>query len=324
MTSPLLSATGLVRHFDTRRGLQRLLRPAAGHTVRALDGVSLTLDRGETLGIVGESGCGKTTLGRAIVGLTPPSAGRVELDGRNVADPAHGTEARRRIGMVFQNPYASLNPRHSVVESVSLPLRVHRLAGGAAAREQARQMLARVGLSPEAGARMPRAFSGGQRQRIAIARALIAAPDIVVCDEAVSALDVSVQAQVLALLRDLQAERGLAYIFISHNLGVVGRIADRIAVMYLGRIVEQGFARAVLRAPAHPYTQALLAAAPRAGPRALREKPRGEPPSPFAPPAGCHFHPRCSRAAPRCATDPPVLAEAAPGRSVACHFPTLP
>jgi oligopeptide/dipeptide ABC transporter ATP-binding protein len=324
MTEPLLRITGLVRHFDTRRGLQMLTQPRARHTVHAVDGVSLTLARGETLGVIGESGCGKTTLGRCVVGLTPPGAGRVMLEGRDLlrADAALRQEARRRIQMVFQNPYASLNPRHTVAETVCLPLRVHGLARNRPEAEaRAAEMLERVGLRRDHLPRYPHQFSGGQRQRIAIARALVARPDIVVCDEAVSALDVSVQAQILALLAELQAERGIAYLFISHNLGVVGRIADRLAVMYLGLVVEEGPAREVLRKPLHPYAEALVAAAPRA--RRAEAPPRrlpGEPPSPLDPPGGCRFHPRCPHAMARCATEVPVLRPQGAGRSVACHL----
>jgi oligopeptide/dipeptide ABC transporter ATP-binding protein len=321
---PLLEVQGLVKHFDLRRGLRRLLQNPLGHTIRALDGVSLEIRKGETLGVIGESGCGKTTLGRTVLRLQEPTEGRVVFDGQDLAAlDAQGLRAmRRRMQVIFQDPYASLNPRRTVEQIVGLGLRIHESTSAAAARERVAQLLVRVGLSPAHLGRYPHQFSGGQRQRIGIARALILEPDFVVCDEPVSALDVSIQAQIIALLGELKRELGLTYLFISHDLSVVAHVSDRVAVMYLGQIVELGGARALLREPAHPYTQALLAAVPRVD-AATGAKParlEGDLPSPVRPPAGCRFHTRCPHVMPVCREIVPAARRIAPGRTVACHL----
>ncbi|HET6468074.1 MAG TPA: oligopeptide/dipeptide ABC transporter ATP-binding protein [Geminicoccaceae bacterium] len=321
---PLLEVRGLVKHFDLRRGLRRLVQKPEGHTIRALDGMSLEIARGETLGVIGESGCGKTTLGRTVLRLQEPSAGEVLFDGQDLArlDPPALKAIRRRMQVIFQDPYASLNPRRTVEQIVGLGLQIHEAAGGPRLRERVAQLLVRVGLSPAHLGRYPHQFSGGQRQRIGIARALILEPDFVVCDEPVSALDVSIQAQIIALLRELKQELGLTYLFISHDLSVVAHVSDRVAVMYLGQVVELGEARALLREPAHPYTQALLAAVPRvdAAPRTARARLTSDLPSPVRPPPGCRFHTRCPHVMPVCREIVPAARRIAPGRSVACHL----
>jgi oligopeptide/dipeptide ABC transporter ATP-binding protein len=321
---PLLEVQGLVKQFDLRRGLRRLLEPAQGNTVRALDGVDLELARGQTLGVIGESGSGKTTLGRTILRLQEPTAGRVLLDGQDLAglDAAGLKRLRRRLQIVFQDPYASLNPRRTVEQIVGQGLAVHGLAGPAEARERVARMLERVGLQPAHRHRYPHQFSGGQRQRIGIARALVLEPELLVLDEPVSALDVSIQAQILALLAELKAEFGLTYLFIAHDLAVVAHISDRVAVLYLGRVVELGPTRAVLRAPAHPYTRALLASVPRLDGGRDRAQARlaGDPPSPLRPPPGCRFHTRCPHALPVCRTRVPDLLPVAAGHLAACHL----
>jgi oligopeptide/dipeptide ABC transporter ATP-binding protein len=280
--------------------------------------------RGETLGLIGESGCGKSTLGRLLLRLQPPTAGAIRFDGADIADAPEAAlrPLRRRMQIVFQDPYASLNPRRTVREIVGLPLALHEGARGPAAEARVAAMLDRVGLARTHLDRYPHQFSGGQRQRIGIARALILRPEFVVCDEPVSALDVSVQAQVLALLRELRDEMGLTMLFISHDLAVVAHLARRIAVMYLGRIVEEGPRDAVLRRPAHPYTRALLAAVPRIGASAApRRTIVGDLPSPLAPPPGCAFHPRCPQAGPRCRRElPRLVALGEPAHAGACHL----
>ena len=318
MTSaPLLTVDGLVKHFPVRQGL---LGRAAG-AVRAVDGVSFTLAAGETLGVVGESGCGKSTLGRLVLRLIEPSAGRVVFAGTDLGTLGSGAlrTQRRAMQIIFQDPYSSLNPRMTVGQILAEPLALHGLHTGRH-RERVAELLQTVGLAPEHAARYPHEFSGGQRQRIGIARALAVEPKLIVCDEAVSALDVSVQAQVVNLLQDLQQRFGLAYIFIAHDLAVVKHIADRIAVMYLGRIVELADKRALFAAPRHPYTQALLSAipVPEPGERPPRLLLSGDVPSPMAPPPGCHFHTRCAHAEPRCAQEAPALV-AEGGHAVACH-----
>ncbi|MCC7284404.1 MAG: ATP-binding cassette domain-containing protein [Acetobacteraceae bacterium] len=322
--TPLVEARDLVKHFRLGHGLGERLLGRQGRTVRAVEGVGLSVARGETLGLIGESGCGKSTLGRLLLRLVEPSSGSIRFDGQDIArlPDAALRPLRRRMQIIFQDPYASLNPRRTVREIVALPLSLHENLRGAAAEERVAAMLDRVGLARAHLGRYPHQFSGGQRQRIGIARALILSPEFVVCDEPVSALDVSVQAQVLALLRELRDEMGLSLLFISHDLAVVAHLARRIAVMYLGRVVEEGGRDAIIRRPAHPYTQSLLASVPRlAGAAAARRAPPGELPSPLAPPPGCAFHPRCPSAGPRCRREVPrrvALAEA--GHSAACHL----
>jgi oligopeptide/dipeptide ABC transporter ATP-binding protein len=322
---PLLRLVGVARRYDLRRGLRRLLRPAEGNTVHALDGVDLEIARGETLGVIGESGCGKTTLGRVALRLQEPSAGRVEFDGVDLGslDARRLRALRRRMQIVFQDPYASLNPRRSVGQIVGRGIALHGGARTSAERDaRVAALLERVGLPRAAMARFPHQFSGGQRQRIAIARALAAGPEFLVCDEPVSALDVSIQAQILALLGELKRDFGLTYLFISHDLSVVAHVSDRVAVMYLGRIVETGPSRRILSAPAHPYTRALLAAVPRLeDPGATpRQRLAGDLPSPLRPPPGCRFHTRCPEAREICRRVSPEPVQLAPGHVVACHL----
>ncbi len=289
----LLQVRGLKTYFPVRRGL---MRRTVAH-LRAVDNVDLTVRRGETLGLVGESGCGKSTVGRSILRLIPATDGQVTFDGQDVLNlPRRRLKAlRRRMQIIFQDPVSSLNPRHTVGRIVGEPIAVHRLARGDALRHRVSQLLQRVGLSPEHTDRYPHEFSGGQRQRIGIARALSLEPSFIVCDEPVSALDVSIQSQILNLLSDLKDDLGLSYLFIAHNLAVVEHFCDRIAVMYLGRIVATADRRTLYRDPRHPYTRALLSAAPH--PQPVRARGRiilpGEVPSPVHPPAGCAFHPRC-------------------------------
>ncbi|MBI4985296.1 MAG: ABC transporter ATP-binding protein [Rhodocyclales bacterium] len=310
----LLEVRDLKVHFPVRRGL---LQRTVGH-VRAVDGVSLSLGAGRTLALVGESGCGKTTAGKAILRLVPSTAGTVRLGGR-VLDAASMAAARASAQMVFQDPFGSLNPRLRVGAIIAEGMRALRVPGDHAARIAA--LLAEVGLAPDMAGRYPHEFSGGQRQRIAIARALAVAPQVLILDEPTSALDVSVQAQILNLLADLQRSLGLAYLFITHNIAVVDYLADDVAVMYLGRIVERGAAANVLRGARHPYTQALLAAVPKIdGAAAERLLVPGDPPSPLHPPSGCHFHPRCPLAADICRTSYPPLRQLADDHVVACHF----
>jgi oligopeptide/dipeptide ABC transporter ATP-binding protein len=320
MTPPLLEARDLVRHFPVRRGL---VLPREIGRVRAVDGVSFSLARGETLAIVGESGCGKSTLGRLLLHLIEPTSGSVQLDG--VALTALDRQAlratRRRMQMIFQDPFASLNPRLTVRALLAEPLRLHLGLGPADIARRVAELLGLVGLTPQHAERYPHEFSGGQRQRIGIARALATQPELIVCDEPVSALDVSIQAHVINLLDDLKRRFALSYIFISHDLAVVRHIADRVAVMYLGEIVEIGDKRAVIGTPRHPYTRTLLAAVPRpeVTVRDAREVPRGDVPSPLNPPPGCRFHPRCPHAVVRCREERPALVTLADGRAAACH-----
>ena len=302
-------------------------RQQGGQTLRAVDGVSLTVARGETLGLVGESGCGKSSLARAVIQLPRPSAGRVILDGEDLTQlrGAALRRTRRKIQMIFQDPISSLNPRRRIGETVAQPLRIIGRGDRAAQRDAAHAMLAAVGLDPDqAYQRLPHQFSGGQCQRISIARALIVEPEFLICDEPVSALDVSVQAQILNLLRDMRARYGLTMLFISHDLAVVKNICDRVAVMYLGKLCETAPSEDLYRAPAHPYTAALLSAIPvpdvNQPPRAVALVP-GELPSPTNPPSGCRFRTRCPRADAKCAEIAPPAREIGPGHHVACHHP---
>jgi oligopeptide/dipeptide ABC transporter ATP-binding protein len=318
----------LVKRFPVRGGLLR--RELAA--IRAVDGVSLDVAEGETLALVGESGSGKSTTARLVLRLLAPTSGSVRFGGEDVLAAGRGDlrRLRRSMGVVFQDPYASLDPRMTVGAIVAEPLAVHRVGGAGAAgrrarREQALDRLALVGLAPEHGDRYPHEFSGGQRQRIAIARALALEPRLVVLDEPVSALDSSIQAQVLNLLADLRERMGLSYLLIAHDLAVVRQAADRIAVMYLGRLVETAPAEALYRRPRHPYTVALLSAVPLPDPAHERSRAptvlAGEPPNPVSPPAGCPFHPRCPRAQERCSVERPPLAPLERGHLAACHFP---
>ncbi len=320
--SPLLSVKGLVKHFPVRSGV---LRRVVGQ-VRAVDGVDLEVDRGQTLGLVGESGSGKSTTARLIVRLIEPSEGTVEFDGTDLTTLDRGElrTMRRRIQMVFQDPYASLSPRLTVAQIVGEPLSVHGEASKADRDDRVGELLDQVGLDHRALDRYPHEFSGGQRQRIAVARALALEPDLVVCDEPVSALDVSIQSQVVNLLADLQERLGLAYLFISHDLSVVRHVSDRVAVMYLGRIVEEGPAGEVHDHPTHPYTEALLSAIPVPDPVRQRARTRivleGDVPSPLNPPPGCHFHPRCPYVMDICRTEDPPAYERPGGGRVHCHL----
>ncbi|WP_407180518.1 ABC transporter ATP-binding protein [Bradyrhizobium sp. STM 3562] len=313
----LLSVLSLCVQYQTAQG-----------TVRAVDDVSLELEAGETVGLVGESGCGKSTLGKAVMRLVPATEGKVVLDGEDVTrlEGARLKAARRTMQMIFQDPYGSLNPRHDIGTSIGQPLSV---AGWSRhdIRERVAELIAQVGLPADAARRYPHEFSGGQRQRVGIARALALRPKVIICDEPVSALDVSVRAQVINLLQDLQEQTGVAYLFISHDLSVVEHVSDRLIVMYLGRIVESGRSEDIWQQPAHPYTLALLAAAPVADPKLARSRGKtvlqGELPSPLNPPQGCSFHARCPMAQERCRTERPTLRQLSGGRAVACHYDLL-
>ena len=319
---PLLRVDSAVVRHPVHGGL--LTRP---RELAAVDGVSLEIRRGEMVGLVGESGCGKSSLGRALLRLTPLASGEIHLEGRRVDTLPESAwrPLRKRIQMVFQDPSSSLNPRLTVGESVGEALEVHRLGGEAdGRRRRVAELLRDVGLDAADLDRRPSEFSGGQRQRIGIARALASEPDLLVCDEPVSALDVSVQAQVVNLLAGLHRQRGLAALFISHDLAVVGHLCSRILVMYLGRLVEQGPTVEILSRPAHPYTAALLAAIPGNRTGVPSATIRGEPPSPLAPPSGCRFHPRCPAATARCRSESPAWTDVGTGWKAACHHPTLP
>jgi oligopeptide transport system ATP-binding protein len=316
MTTPLLEVRGLVKHYGTGSGWLGSERKV----VRAVDGVSLHIDEGETLGLVGESGCGKSTLARTILHLEQPTAGEILFQGAPVT-PGRMRELRRGAQIVFQDPYASLPPRMRVGSIIDDPLRIHGIASGAALRERVAQLLLDVGLKPSDADKLPHELSGGQRQRVGIARALAVQPSLIVADEAVSSLDVSMQAQILNLLKDLQRRHRLAYLFVSHDLGVVRYLSHRVAVMYLGTIVESGPSDDLYQRPLHPYSRALLAAAPRLGRgKGRRLGLRGEPPDPGHPPSGCRFHPRCPIARAVCGEDAPALLPWLEGRDAACHF----
>ena len=318
--TPVLDVRDLKKHFPIRKGL---LRRTVGH-VYAVDGVTFSIGEGETLGLVGESGCGKSTVGRAILRLIEPTSGQVLIDGQDIA-PLSKRELRpmrQRMQIIFQDPFSSLNPRMTAGDIVGEPFIVHGIAKGEDKRKRVEALFDRVGLRKAQMDNFPHQFSGGQRQRIGIAKALALNPRLIIGDEPVSALDVSIQAQVINLLMDLQKERQLSYLFISHNLAVVEHISHRIAVMYLGRIVEFAEKKALFKAPKHPYTEALLSAVPVPDPTIKRQKliVSGDVPSPVKPPPGCHFHTRCPYAEPRCKVEVPVLREIEPGRFVSCHL----
>ena len=321
----VVEAVGLKRLYPITKGI--LFKKKIGE-VRAVDGIDLQLMRGETLALVGESGCGKSTTGRLLMGLEPADGGSISVLGDDLAklNSRQMRAKRRDIQMILQDPYTSLNPRMNVATIVGEPFAIHPDAlAGRSRSEAVRELMDRVGLDPSMVNRYPHQFSGGQRQRIGVARALALRPQIIVADEPVSALDVSVQAQVMNLLLDLQKEMGLSYVFVSHDLAVVRQIADRISVMYLGRVVETGKAESVYAAPAHPYTSALLSAAPIPDPAVQAERERiklsGELPNPADPPSGCRFRTRCWKAQEVCAREEPQLVEISSGHSVACHFP---
>ncbi len=320
MSAPLLEVVDLVKHFPVRRSAFGSRRG----TVRAVDGVSFALPAGETLGLVGESGCGKTTVGRMILRLIEPTAGTIRFDGDDLLALEGEALRKRRAGLqlIFQDPWGSLDPRQTVERIVGEPLAIHGIGDRAGRRARVLALIERVGLGAEHLSRHPHEFSGGQRQRIGLARALALEPKLVVCDEAVSALDVSIQAQVVNLLKRLQRELGLTYLFIAHDLAVVRHISTRVAVMYLGRIVELAPAAALFAAPFHPYTQALLSAIPRPKPDAARGRVilAGDVPSPMALPSGCRFHSRCPLVTDRCRSEEPATQDLGDGRSVACHL----
>lgn len=318
--APLLAVRDLRKHYAAPRRFLVAPKPP----VQAVDGVSFDVARGETLALVGESGCGKTTTAKSVLRLIEPSSGSVKLEGEELLSlpPEQMRLRRRQLQIIFQDPYASLNPRLAAGEIVAEPLRNYERIGAAERAERVQWLFAKVGLRPESAAKFPHEFSGGQRQRLGIARALALNPKLIVCDEPVSALDVSVQAQVVNLLMDLQAELGIAYLFVAHDLAVVRHISHRVAVMYLGRIVELADKATLFSAPLHPYTEILLSAVPKAHPREQKQRLllQGDPPSPANPPPGCRFHTRCPLAQPRCAAESPALTERAGGQWVACHF----
>lgn len=320
----LLTVTDLKKHFPTYN--QKLLRHK-GDPVKAVDGLSLSLDSGETLGLVGESGCGKSTAGRTILKLLEPTGGKIEFEGRDVTY-SKGEELRhlrRELQMVFQDPYGSLNPRHPIGQIIAAPFEIQKVTPPGGVKKEVQSLMERVGLNPEHYNRYPHEFSGGQRQRIGVARAIALKPKLIVCDEPVSALDVSIQAQVINLLEDIQKEQNLAYIFIAHDLSVVRHISDRVMVMYLGKVMEVADRNELYERPMHPYTQALLSAVPVPEPRRDRERIllHGDLPSPQNPPSGCVFRTRCPKATERCAAEQPLQTELEPGHIVACHFPKV-
>ena len=323
MSGPLVDVRNLKKYFPVKKGV---FGRTVAH-VQAVDDVSFAVKKGETLGLVGESGCGKTTVGRTLLRLMPPTSGEVEFDGKPVFDLA-GPDLRalrRRMQIIFQDPYSSLNPRMTVESIVGEALTVHGIATGSERKLRVAELLEKVGLSARVINRYPHEFSGGQRQRFGIARAIALEPDFIVCDEAVSALDVSIQAQILNLLSKLQAELGLSYLFIAHDLAVVEHISDRVAVMYLGQISELASSKDLYKNPLHPYTKCLLSVIPIPDPKRARERRRillhGDVPSPINPPRGCRFHTRCPIAYERCRKEAPRLAEVEPGHWSRCHFP---
>jgi oligopeptide/dipeptide ABC transporter ATP-binding protein len=319
--APLLKVDNLVRHY--RKPRASLFAPT--ETVKAVDGVSFTLRRGETLGVVGESGCGKSTLGRLLLGIDSPTSGHILFDDEDISrlTPDAWRARRRELQMVFQDAYGALNPRLPVGEQIVEPLDIHAIGEASERAGTAARMMDAVRLPKSAAERFPHELSGGQLQRVVIARALVMRPKLIVCDEAVASLDVSIQAQIINLLGDLQGEFGLTYVFISHDLKVVRHISDRVAIMYLGRIVEIGARDQIFGKPMHPYTRALMSAIPVPDPRRARGRIllKGDPPSPINPPGGCHFHTRCTHARPRCAAETPLLRQPSHGSTVAaCHF----
>ncbi|MFF3616270.1 ABC transporter ATP-binding protein [Streptomyces sp. NPDC002580] len=320
----LLKVTGLQKHFPIKKGL---LQRQVG-AVHAVDGLDFEVKAGETLGVVGESGCGKSTMGRLITRLLEPTAGKIEFEGKDITHlgVSKMRPLRRDVQMIFQDPYSSLNPRHTIGTIVSAPFKLQGVEPKGGIKKEVQRLLSVVGLTPEHYNRYPHEFSGGQRQRIGIARALALNPKLVVADEPVSALDVSIQAQVVNLLDDLQQELGLTYVIIAHDLSVVRHVSDRIAVMYLGKIVELADRESLYKAPMHPYTKALMSAVPIPDPRRKNEKSerillQGDVPSPISPPSGCRFHTRCWKATQVCKTTEPKLVELKPGQQVACHHP---
>ena len=324
MTEPLLKVENLSKHYFGSRSLAERLTGVPETVVRAVNHVDLTIGKGEILGLIGESGCGKSTLGRAILRLHEPTSGKITFDGADVTamEPEALKTMRRRMQIIFQDPYASLNPRRTVAETVGLPLKLHNLAANSEeVRSKVSAMIERVGLKANQLDRYPHQFSGGQRQRIGIARALVSNPEFIVCDEPVSALDVSIQAQIIKLLLELQKEMGLTYLFISHDISVIGYLADRVAVMYLGEIVEMGPVDSVLSRPRHPYTQSLMSAVPEVdhtGPK-VRVRLTGDLPSPLNSPSGCKFHTRCPLAVDRCKISVPQIETVGLGHVASCH-----